>query len=208
MKNAPAYVLVAALFLTPVIDVDRAAAQTPEILTNDSIVQMAAGKVPKDVMLAKIHSTGNTFDVTANGLVTLTKSKLDRDVINAMIEAKTDSKEILTNEAVVVMVTGNVAKDVILFKIHSTKSKFDLTAGGLVGLTQSKVPQDIVKAMLNVATSAPPPEPEPPPAPARSGGAGTGRAAAPPADKQVSDASQAVTFTATVADLKNILQKK
>lgn len=202
MKKTPAFALVAALFLTAAIGVGRATAQTPEVLSNDSIVQMVAGKVPKDVILAKIHSTSNTFDITANGLVNLTKSKLDKGIINAMIEAKADTKEVLTNDAVVVMVTGNVAKDVILFKIHSTRSKFDLTAGGLVGLTQNKVPQDIVKAMLNVAASAPAPEPEPPPppAPTRAGGASTGRgAAAPPAtaDKPVAGANESITFTAT-----------
>jgi len=201
--------------LATILSAEPARAQAPEVISNDSVVQMVTGKVPKDVILAKIHSTANTFDITPDGLIALTKSKVDKEVINAMIGAKKDNKEILTNEAVIKMVGGGVSKDVTLFKIHSTRSKFDLTAAGLVGLSQNKVPQEIVKAMLNVAETAPveepPPPPPPAPAPAR-GGATTGRAvaapaAAPAAGKPAApDASQSVSFTAT-GSMKTVYEK-
>jgi hypothetical protein len=197
----------------------RTGAQAPEVISNDSVVQMVAGKVPKDVILAKIHSTSNSFDVSPNGLIGLTKSKLDKDLINAMIAAKTDSKEVLNNDAVITMVTGNVNKDVILFKIHSTKARFDLTSAGLVALAQNKVPQDIQKAMLNVEP-APIEEPPPPPTPAaRAGAPATSRGGAtPPAGRATgtpaavdkpaaaTDAGQPVTFTAT-GTMKTVYDK-
>ncbi|HEX5068970.1 MAG TPA: hypothetical protein VFV78_02040 [Vicinamibacterales bacterium] len=202
-----------------------ARAQAPEVISNDSVVQMVAGKVPKDVILAKIHSTANSFDVTPNGLIGLTKSKLDKQIINAMIAAKADTREVLNNEAVIAMVSGGVNKDVTLFKIHSTKCRFDLTAAGLVTLTQNKVPQDIVKAMLNVEVAPieepPPPPPAPAPAPSRGAAPAASRgttapgrgAAAPattpaatPARPAAADASQAVTFTAT-PPMKTVFDK-
>jgi len=213
MKRQPLFA-VGSLLLAVMLATGRTSAQAPEVLSNDSVVQMVAGKVPKDVILAKIHSTGNSFDVTPAGLVSLTKSKLDKAVINAMIAAKTDNKEILTNDSIIALVTGSVNKDVVLFKIHSTKARYDLTASGLVGLSQNKVPQDIQKAMMNVE-AAPVEEPPPPPA-ARGASPATGRGATPPAAGRgtsapaekpaAADASQAVTFTAT-GTMKTVYDK-
>ena len=59
--------------------------------------------------------------------------------------------EVLSNTSVVNMITGKVSKDLILTKIRNTKSAFDVTASGLVRLHQSKVPQDVILAMMGAA---------------------------------------------------------
>lgn len=60
----------------------------------------------------------------------------------------------LTTESVVRMVTGQVPKDIILAKLQSSKSNFDLSTTGLVRLNDSNVSQDIIKVMM-----MPPPPP-------------------------------------------------
>src|SRR5688500_4869929 len=47
-----------------------------EVLSNTSVVNMIAGKVSKDLILAKIRGTKSGFDVTAAGLVRLHQSKV------------------------------------------------------------------------------------------------------------------------------------
>jgi hypothetical protein len=125
----------------------------PEVLTNDSVVQMVVGKVPKGIVLTKIQSTPNTFDTTANGLVTLYTSKVPTDLIKAMLAASAPSKEVLTNDAVVKMVIAPLPKELVLTKIQSTTPGFDLTASGLVSLSQNKVPKDIQNAMFAAAAA-------------------------------------------------------
>lgn len=129
-----------------------------EVLTNDSIVQMVVGKVPKNLILAKIQSTKNTFDITAHELVSLYQKKVATDTIKVMIQAVPPSapKELLTNDAVVYMVTNQLPREIIISKIQSSKPGFDLTSTGLVGLNQNKVSQDVMKAMMT-ATSGPAP---------------------------------------------------
>jgi hypothetical protein len=60
--------------------------------------------------------------------------------------------EVLSNTSVVTMITGKVSKDLILTKIRTTKVGFDVTVAGLVRLHQSKVPQDVIKAMMTAAS--------------------------------------------------------
>ena len=46
------------------------------------------------------------------------------------------------------MVNGQVPKDIILAKLQSSKSNFDLSTTGLVRLNDSKVSQDTIKVMM------------------------------------------------------------
>ena len=126
-----------------------------EVLTNESVVQMVVGKVPKDLILAKIQSTSTAFDITANGLVNLYQSKVSTDMIKVMMKAATgnSNKEVLANDAIVYMVTSRLPRDLILATIQSSTPGFDLTAAGLVSLNQNKVPQAVVKAMMAVIAS-------------------------------------------------------
>ena len=126
-----------------------------EILTNDALVQMVTGKVAKALILTKIQTSPNTFDVTVRGLASLSRSKVPADLIKAaMLRAPKDradaGKEVLTNGDVVEMSSANVARELIIAKIQLTKSAFDLTTSGLVGLQQNKIHPDIIKAMMAV----------------------------------------------------------
>ncbi|MGH2669511.1 MAG: hypothetical protein ACRDH5_10455, partial [bacterium] len=58
-----------------------------EILTNASVIEMVTAKLPKDIILAKLQSTANRFDVSATGLVTLNNAKVPKDLIKAMMAA-------------------------------------------------------------------------------------------------------------------------
>lgn len=137
-----------------------------EVLTNESVVQMVVGKVPKDVILTKIQSTSTAFDITANGLVSLHQRKVPANMIKAMVQASNNAtnKEVLTNTAVVYMVTNGLPRDIIVAKIQSAKPGYDLTADGLVSLNLSKVPQPVQKAMMASAASTPATPAAPPPA--------------------------------------------
>jgi hypothetical protein len=129
-----------------------------EVLTNESVVQMVVGKLPKDVVLSKIQSTSTAFDITANGLVSLFQRKVPTDVMKAMMLASAsnpNSKELLENSAILFMVTNKLPRDIIVAKIQSGKPGYDLTTAGLVSLNQNKVPQPVLKAMMASAASAP-----------------------------------------------------
>jgi hypothetical protein len=128
-----------------------------EVLSNTSVVSMITGKVSKDLILAKIRGTKSGFDVTASGLVRLHQSKVPQDVIIAMMAAAADPKlavpskepvEILTNNEVIQMVLGSLPRPLIIEKIRVSKARFDVTSEGLVSLQTSKVPDEVVKAMM------------------------------------------------------------
>jgi hypothetical protein len=149
-----------------VLAFDTLAAQQAEVLSNSSVVNMIAGKVSKDIILSKIRGTRSGFDVTSAGLVRLHQSKVPQDVIVAMMAVAADPKlavpskeppEILTNNEIIQMVMGSLPRPLIIEKIRVTKARFDVTSEGLVSLQTSKVPDEIVKAMM-AAPVAPPPK--------------------------------------------------
>ena len=170
MKIAPRTIVAAFLLLAPLALAPgfaaSAAAQAGEVLTNESIVQMVTGKVPKDLIVTKIRTTKSTFDVSAVGLISLNIAKILSDAIKTMMNAAAgtggkDAKETLTNDAVIRMVSGQLSKDIIVTKIHMSRPDFDLTTNGIINLNQNKVSQDVVKAMM-AATSGPAAPPPPP----------------------------------------------
>jgi hypothetical protein len=159
-----AALLLSASFVVAPALAPRAAAQAGEVLTNESIVQMITGKVPKDLIVTKIRTTKSTFDVSSAGLISLNTSKVPSDIMKMMMNAAAagkDAKETLTNDAVIRMVNGQLSKDIIVTKIQMSRPDFDLTTSGIINLNQNKVSQDVVKAMMS-ATSTPAPPPPPP----------------------------------------------
>jgi hypothetical protein len=132
-------------------------ANAGELLTNQAIIAMTSAGVPRQLATSKIGNTANEFDVTVNGVVSLTQNKVHTEVLAAMINAAADSQlgrskenaaEVLSNQSIIALVTGKVAKQIIMTKIQQTKVDFDVTSGGMVTLNQNKVPQDIIKAMV------------------------------------------------------------
>jgi hypothetical protein len=107
--------------------------------------------------LAKINATRNSFDVTVNGIINLHQGRVHQDVIRQMITLAVDPKlgtpvvrapELLENQSILSLLAAKVPKTIVLAKIQSTKAVFDVTANGLVSLTQNKVPADLIKAMV------------------------------------------------------------
>ena len=138
-----------------------------EVLSNGTIVQMVAGKLSRDLITGKINSARPGFDLSSDGLISLTGSKVDQKIITLMLQVADNARrsgtapadlkgmdEVLTNEIVVRMLTSKVPRQVILSKIQMSQSTFDVTSGGLVSLSSSKVPEEVIKAMM-----VPPPPP-------------------------------------------------
>lgn len=74
--------------------------------------------------------------------------------------------EVVTNQTVIDMVNAKLPSDVIITKIQTAKTEFDLSTPALIKLNQSAVPSDVVKAMMQKssapASSAAAPAAEPP----------------------------------------------
>lgn len=161
-KPAPTMTALLASFLLLPLLATGAAGQSGkgEILTNESIIQMFAGKVPKDLIVTKVRTTKSNFDVSATGLIALTTNKVPNDIVKLMMTTAsanggTGAKETLANDAILRMVAGQVSRDVVVAKIHMSKPDFDLTTNGIINLNQNKVPTDIVKAMMAATSGMP-----------------------------------------------------
>ena len=61
--------------------------------------------------------------------------------------------EVLTNETVIKMVNANLNPIIIVSKIRTSKTSFDLTTDELIRLQQLKVPDEVIKAMVDSASS-------------------------------------------------------
>ncbi len=64
------------------------------------------------------------------------------------------AQEVLTNESVVAMVRGGLPEAVILAKIQSSQTQFDLSTNGLIALKKAGVSDAVLVAMVNPATTA------------------------------------------------------
>ena len=160
MRNSARTTLATLLLLAPLALTPgtRAVAQA-EVLTNESIIQMVVGKVPKDLITTKIRTTKSTFDITPSGLISLNTSKVSGDVIKLMMATAgtgTGSvKETMTNDAIIQMVNGQLSRDIIVTKIQMSKPNYDLTTTGIISLNTNKVSQEVVKAMMASAAGTP-----------------------------------------------------
>ena len=72
---------------------------------------------------------------------------------DAQRAASQRSTEVLTNASVVRMVTGQVPKDIILAKLQSSTSNFNLSTTGPVRLNDSTVSQDLINVMMMPPTA-------------------------------------------------------
>lgn len=79
-----------------------------------------------------------------------------------LLTASLGAQEVLTNDAVMAMKKAGLSDAVILAKIRSSQSKFDVSTEALVGLKQAGLSDPIIEAMLGhagplPAVSGPPP---------------------------------------------------
>jgi len=70
----------------------------------------------------------------------------------ALVQAAPQA-EVVTNQTVVDMVSAKLPTDVIIAKIQTSKTNFDLSTDALVKLNQSAVPSEVVKAMLQKSSA-------------------------------------------------------
>ena len=153
MKN---YILCLFLFL-----VSFSSFAQDEILSNESVISMVTSKVPKKLILTKISSTNNSFDLSTDAIISLSKTinssgnlftkYPNEDVILAMLESpksKSFQPEKLTNETVILMTNSKISKKIILSKIKLSDNKFDFSTEGLINLTKNKVANDVQDAMI------------------------------------------------------------
>jgi hypothetical protein len=149
-----------ALLFTPLASRAVAQAGGGEVLNNESIIQMVAGKVPKDLIVSKIKSTKSTFDLSPDGLIKLSTGKVSSDMIKLMMTtqgaASGSAKETLTNDGVIKMVAGGLSREIIIAKIQMSKPGYDLTTSGLLDLSKNKVSEEVQKAMLASSSGTPP----------------------------------------------------
>lgn len=126
-------------------------ADQSEVLTNDAIVNMVTSKISKKIVLSKIESTKNNFDLSSGSIIKLAENQISDDVILAMLDASKNqpSAEVLTNEIVINMVTAKISKKIILTKIKNSSNNFDLKSDALIKLTTNKVSDDIVMAIMD-----------------------------------------------------------
>lgn len=64
-------------------------------------------------------------------------------------------QEVLTNDSVVEMVAAGLPDEIIIAKINSSKTNFDLSTPALAKLTQAKVSSAVMKAMIEPKASGP-----------------------------------------------------
>jgi hypothetical protein len=100
-------------------------------------------------------------------------------VASSLTVAASAAQEVLTNDSVVQMIKAGLPESVVIAKIRSTPTKFDLRTDQLVGLKKSGVSDKVLEAMMAApATGAQAAAPAPAPAAPASGAA---VASAPPA---------------------------
>lgn len=61
-------------------------APAPEVVTNQTVVDMVKAKLPNDLIITKIQTSQTNFDLSTNGLVKLSQEHVPSDVIKAMME--------------------------------------------------------------------------------------------------------------------------
>ena len=83
---------IAFLLLLPTALMSQEIQTRPDVLTNKSIVEMVAAKLPEDVIIAKIQGSSTNFDVSTTGLVDLNNNGVPSNVVKAMLAPKSSSE--------------------------------------------------------------------------------------------------------------------
>lgn len=68
-------------------------AQRSDMLTNEGIVEMKSKGLPTSIIISKIKSSMNSFDVGTDALVDLVNRKVPEEIVNAMMEAANDPQK-------------------------------------------------------------------------------------------------------------------
>ena len=63
-------------------------AQDPSILTNEVVIDMVNKKLPSSIIIKKIQTDPNNFDLSTDGLVSLSGANVPEEIISAMMESE------------------------------------------------------------------------------------------------------------------------
>lgn len=66
-------------------------AQQTEMLSNEIVVQMKAKGLPSSIILSKIKTSQNNFDINTDALFKLADNKIPEEIINAIVDAASDN---------------------------------------------------------------------------------------------------------------------
>ncbi len=137
-----------------------------EVLTNQSIISLSNAKVSKDIIIEKVRSSPNQYDLSAAGVVALKTARVSDQIVEAMLVA-TKSLPVVTNKDVIDMQNGGAGRDIILKKIEVSKCDFNTNTESMIALKNAKVPDSIQKAMMSAGSSSASSSEATAPAPAR-----------------------------------------
>ncbi|HEX7288566.1 MAG TPA: hypothetical protein VF532_20445 [Candidatus Angelobacter sp.] len=77
--------------LTVLVGLATVAAQTPNALTNQTVLDMVTAKLPADLIVTKIQTSPANFDLSTDALVKLNQSGVPSEVIKAMMQKSSAS---------------------------------------------------------------------------------------------------------------------
>lgn len=128
-------------------------AYADETLTNQSIISLVAAKVSSQIIISKVKSTANNYDLSSQGVIDLKQGKVGDPIIMEMLLAAKDLPLVM-NEDVIKMNTAKVSKNVILKKISLSRCNFNTNTDALIALKAANVPEPITKVMMDPASSS------------------------------------------------------
>lgn len=119
-----------------------------EKLTNQNIIALSEAKVSSQIIAGKIKSSVNTFDLSTNAIIDMKARKGSDGIILEMMLAAGKLPE-MTNGDVILLWNNKVSKGLILDKIKHSPRNYDTSTDGLIALKAAKIPDAIIKAMMN-----------------------------------------------------------
>ncbi len=125
-----------------------------ETLTNQSITSLVAAKVAPKIIITKIQNSANTFDMSADGMVTLKTAKVNDQLMEEML---LNCKQLpkVNNEDIIKLTSSGIAKKIILKKIALSNCKFDTGTDALIALKNAKVDDAVINAMMDPVAGVP-----------------------------------------------------
>lgn len=88
MKTQRIFLIAALLILAIFLSPHSTIAQDSEILNNDEIIGMVDKGLPNSIIIKKIESSPNNFDLSTDALIKLTSANIPEDIITAMMESE------------------------------------------------------------------------------------------------------------------------
>jgi len=88
MKTSKKSLVLFVAFFISVLFVCNAHAQSGEILDNQGVVELVKSGLPGSIIIKKIQSSPNKFDLSTEALVKLTNDGVPEDIIAVMMESK------------------------------------------------------------------------------------------------------------------------